>query len=121
MRNIFLLFILFAYACDKPKKTDLQITKHDLAAVIIGNDTFGMPRNSNAAIAKIHYKYDSVIAELNEQKRQNFALKKIFDSVRTRQLINERKVRRIKRRIDICKKNPKLKTFFFGWCDRIVN
>lgn len=30
-------------------------------------------------------------------------------------------IKRLKRYTELCKKNPNLKTFFLGWCNRVIN
>ncbi len=46
--------------------------------------------------------------------------KKYVDSLKTELQINKFKIERIRYRILICNKNPKLKVFFFGWVTRIT-
>jgi len=46
--------------------------------------------------------------------------KKYLDSLKTELVINKYKLERVRYRVKICKKNPKLKVFFFGWVDRIT-
>lgn len=57
---------------------------------------------------------------LNSYSQDSLYSKKYVDSIKTELKINKYKLERIKYRIVICKKNPKLKVFFFGWIDRIT-